>query len=585
MPSVRMEIGQANLIKAQAHSVYVSFSYSVEAVANIKKLPEKVRKYIVKEKKWEVNVAYLSQLLEVYKDFEITLVGDVHTDIKDAPVVALRKEFIDTELKGFEFKTKPFDHQIDGLMYGKEHPKFLLGDDPGLGKTKQAIDLAVSRKGQFKHCLIVCGVSSVKMNWLKEIEVHSNERGHILGSYTTRDGRLKDDGPLEYRLDDLESDLDEFFLITNIETFRAVSLKRKESSLSKQELTQKRILERVGELTRQGKIGMVIIDEIHKAKNPSSKQGKAIHQLYSHYKMALTGTPLVNSPLDLYNILKWLEAEEHSYKAFKEFYCELGSWGDIEGYKNLDHLQAKLQGVMLRRLKKDVLDLPPKIRQVEYVQLKGDQSKLYDGIRDELIKSIDELVLSPNPLAMLTRLRQVTSYPQILSDKIKESAKFERLEEMLEQIIETGEKAIIFSNWSKVTKAVRERLAKYNPAYIDGETSDRMAEVNKFQDDPSCSVAIGTIGAMGTGLTMTAASWVFFLDKPWNATTRDQAEDRAYRIGTKGTVNVVTFVVGGSVDEKIEDIIQEKGELSDAIVDAKYSNTEKSSLLRRLLGM
>jgi SNF2 family DNA or RNA helicase len=582
---VNLVIDKSVKFKKLPESLFVSFDYSIEALENVKKLPEEVRKYIPATRQWEVNLAYFNQVIENYAGYEINLIGNVETQLPEPPEVKERATFIDTELGDFNFKTKPFDHQVDGLMFGKKHPKFILGDEQGLGKTKQAIDLAVSRKGQFKHCLIVCGVNSVKFNWLKEIQIHSNETGHILGSYINTKGQLKDDGPLEYRLDDLESDLDDFFLITNIETFRQGPKTKKPESMSKQEQIQAKILDRVEELTRSGQIGMVIIDEIHKAKNPTSKQGKAIHRLMPHYKMALTGTPLMNSPLDLYNLLKWLEVENHSFQQFRNYYCTMGGYGgyEVQGYKNLEHLKNKLQGVMLRRLKKDALNLPPKIRQTEYVELEGSQAKLYKEIRDEIIDKIEELELSPNPLAVLTRLRQVTSYPQILSEKIAESAKMERMEEMIEELVENDQKAIVFSNWSQVTTAAKKRLAKYNPAYIDGSTKDRMAEVEKFQNDPSCKVIIGTIGAMGTGLTLTAAQTVFFLDKPWNAALMEQCEDRAHRIGTTGTVNIVSLVVEGSVDERIEELILEKADMSEALVDGKLNKLEKVQLIQRLL--
>jgi SNF2 family DNA or RNA helicase len=586
MRTVNMQVAKAEKLKGAPESVFVSFDYSMEAVSNVKKLPEEVRKYIPSDRKWEVSLAYINQLIENFQGFTINLKGKVETELPEPPEVKERKAFVDEKAAEFQFKTKPFDHQIDGIMFGRKNEKFILGDEQGLGKTFQALQLAVSRKHLFKHCLIVCGVNSVKFNWLKEIQMHTNETGHILGSYINTKGQLKDDGPLEYRLDDLESDLDDFFLITNIETFRQGPKNKKRESMSKQELTHANILDRIEELTRSGKIGMVIIDEIHKCKNPTSKQGLAIHRMMPHYKMALTGTPLMNSPMDLYNLLKWLEVENHSFHQFRNFYCVMGGWGgkEVQGYKNLTHLQDKLQNVMLRRLKKDVLNLPPKIRQTEYVELEGSQAKLYKQIRDEIIDKIEELELSPNPLAVLTRLRQVTSFPQVLTEKVTENAKFNRMEEMLEDITASGEKAIVFSNWSKVTTAVKKRLAKYNPAYIDGDTKDRMAEVEKFQNADSCKVIIGTIGAMGTGLTLTAATNVFFLDKPWNSALTEQAEDRAHRIGTTGTVNIYSLVVKDSVDERIEEIIAEKADMVDALVDGKVDKLDKLQLIQRLLG-
>lgn len=584
MTVIEMFIAPSTRITSEKESLYVKFDYNIEAVGIVKSL--NTRFYIPEKKIWEVPIYEINNVIDKFKDFDIKMVGRVQTDvvIQDKSQENSVK-FTENDLKDFKFKTKPFEHQIQGIIFGRNHPKFLLADEQGLGKTKQVIDLAVSRKGEFKHCLIVCGVNSTKHNWLREISIHSDESGHILGSYYDSKGRLKDDGPLEYRLDDLESDLDDFFLITNIETFREIPKNRKESSLSKQELTYKKILDRIEELTTNGTIGMVVIDEIHKVKNPNSRQGQAIHRLKSKYKVALTGTPIMNNPLDLYNILKWLDVEQHSFYQFKNFYCIHGGYGGYEilGYKNLAHLQNKLDSIMLRRRKEEVLDLPPKIRQTEYVEISGSQKKLYDLIRDEIINNIEEIKLSPNPLAVLTRLRQVTSYPQILSNSVKENAKMERLEELVEEITQNGHKAIIFSNWAEVTKAVKERLKKYNPAYIDGQVKDRMSQVTKFQEDESCKVIIGTIGAMGTGLTLNAASFVIFIDKPWSPADVEQAEDRAHRIGTKGTVNVITLCAKDTVDERIEEILSGKQDIVEALVERKSDKLRKLQLIEKLL--
>ena len=133
-------------------------------------------------------------------------------------------------------------------------------------------------------------------------------------------------------------------------------------------------------MCQSGKIGMVIIDEVHKCKNPTSQQGKALEKLDSYYRIALTGTPMMNSPVDLYNVLKWLGVEHHTYTAFKEYYCIFGTFGtnDIVGYKHLGELEELLNSVMLRRLKTDVLDLPDKIRSNIYIDMATDQKKIYN---------------------------------------------------------------------------------------------------------------------------------------------------------------------------------------------------------------
>lgn len=528
--------------------MFISFPYDINTVAKIKSLP--TRYYIPESKCWEVPVAQIDNVVQMFSDKEIKIVSN-EAKLNEKVEKAVK---FDNEMSiDFKFKTTPFEHQIESFKYALEYNKFLLADEQGLGKTKQAIDIAVNRKqvAKFKHCLIVCCVNSLKYNWMKEVEIHSDEKAKVLGARRNSKGVMKD-GSVADRLEDLRNLSDEFFIITNIETLR-----------------NKEIASELEKLTSNGTIGMTIIDEIHKCKNAQSQQGKAIHSLKSYFKLALTGTPLMNKPLDLYNTLKWLDAERSSFYAFRNRYCVMGGFGGYEvvGYKNLNELREKFKHVMLRRKKDEVLNLPPKVRSIEYVEMSSKQAQLYREVLRGIKANIQNIKLSPNPLAQLIRLRQVTAHTSILSETVHESAKFERMKEMIEELAESGQKAIVFSNWTEVVDRAVPELKQYNPAIITGNTQDRMAEVEKFQNDDSCKVIVGTIGAMGTGLTLTAASTVIFLDKPWNMANTEQAEDRAHRIGTSGTVNIITLVCKDTIDERIEEIIQEKAEMAKGLVE------------------
>lgn len=546
-------------VKLGKEALYIGFKYDMETVDKVKKLPK--RFYAPKTKEWEVPKRYLAQVLEVFHDYHIIMEGEVNTKVQQKIDKVARFEKVDTA--NYQFKTKPYDYQMESFKYAEEHTRFLLGDEQGLGKTKQAIDIAAARKHQFKHCLIVCGVNSLKFNWMKEVSIHSNENAHILGTRLKKRGDGLKEGSVKERLQDLTEGRDEFFLITNIETLR-----------------NKDIQAQLEKMTEDGTIGMTIIDEIHKAKNAQSSQGKAIHKLKSYYKMALTGTVLMNQPTDLYNVLKWLGEEQKAFYSFRNHYCVMGGYGGYEvvGYKNLDELQRRLEKVQLRRKKEDVLDLPPKVRVTDYVEMTGKQAKLYKDIKQEIISQIDDIKLDPNPLSQLIRLRQVTGHPASLDKDVTESAKMERMYDLVEENVSAGRKTIIFSNWTKMTGPAMEKLKEFNPAIITGNTKDRQAEVEKFQNDESCKVIVGTIGAMGTGLTLTAASNVIFLDKPWNMANTEQAEDRAHRIGTKGTVVITTLVAKNSIDERIEDLVHKKGKMADALVDGKYDLSKEEML-------
>ena len=553
---ISIQIKEAQKVNGDL-SAFISFPYDAELVGLMRN--QSSRFWHAANKEWEVPANKLLQIINSVKDKEITITGDYK---------ALAPKEVKIP-KGFQFKTNPFDHQIEGFEYGLKHDRFLLGDEQGLGKTKQVIDIAVAKKLSkgYKHCLIICGVNGLKWNWKSEIGTHSNETAHILGTKINSKGK-EVIGSSKDKLADLNKLPKDYFLITNVESLR-----------------DQDILKKVKELTQNGQIEMVAIDEIHKCKNPSSQQGKAILQVNPETRIAMTGTPLMNTPLDLYIVLKWLGFEKHSFFQFKKHYCVMGGYGGYEvvGYRNLGELQSNLESLMLRRLKKDALDLPEKFHSIEYVEMSSKQAKVYNEVKQEIKEQIDKIKVSNNPLAQLIRLRQATGFTGILSSQIKESAKLDRLEEIVEELVENGEKAIIFSNWTDMTGPTMERLKRFNPAIITGETKDRKGQQERFMTDSRCKVIIGTIGAMGTGLTLTAASTVIFLDSPWNRANKEQAEDRAHRIGTTSNVNIITIVCKDTIDERIEELIYKKGAMADALVDGKV-DLNKSEVIDYLLG-
>lgn len=556
-------------------SAFVSFNYDSDLVSIVKSLGTRV--YLPDSRCWEIPESSVPMLLNRLSSYDVRLTGVMEHDTKkkiDLP-------------EGFTFKTKPYDHQVEGVMYGLENDSFLLGDDQGLGKSKQIIDIAMCRKLKegMKHCLIICGINGTKYNWAEEVKIHSDEDSWVLGTRFTKRKPIKIiEGGTKEKLEDLENIPHQFFWITNIETLRGGAYKEGKGKSAKYRFP---IAEKIQELCDKGIIGMVAFDEAHKAKNPESMQGRALLSIHAPHPIPMSGTFFLNNPLDLYLPLKWAGFEDHSYYAYKQHYCVMGGFGgkEIVGYKNLDELRTMMATVMLRRTKGDVLDLPPKVHVNEYVELTPEQKKLYKEVKEQIVDNLDKIKLSPDPLSEMLRLRQVTGYPGLISSSVVTSAKMDRLEEIVEDIVESGEKAIIYSQWSEMTNYIRNRLKRFNPAYITGEVKaeERMAEVNRLQTDSNCKIIIGTIGAMGTGLTLTAAQTVIFMDEPWNRGIKDQAEDRAHRIGTTGTVRIVTLITKDTVDEGVYNLVQKKGRMADLIIDGKVEGRNVDSALSYLL--
>ena len=542
------------------HSMFITFDYDQKIVDVIREFPS--RAWDKEKKEWEVPFTKLGEFITKLSDYDFDITGEFVTLEKPKAVTP----------PGFKFKTTPFQHQVDGFNYGLQYDRWLLGDEQGLGKTKQVIDIAVAKKLQkgYKHCLIICGVNGLKWNWLNEIHTHSDENGWILGQrYKNRKLIIGSNADKLYDLTHLDA-ISDYFLITNVESMR-----------------DEAIVSQIAKYAKDKTIGIVAIDEVHKCKNPSSQQGKGILKVQPECRIAMTGTPLMNNPLDLYIILKWLGYEKHAFYAFKKHYCVFGGYGgyEIMGYRNLDELREQLDSIMLRRLKKDVLDLPEKTHINEYVEMTPKQEIIYKEVTAQIRANIDQIKMANNPLAELIRMRQATGYTGILSSTIKESAKLDRMEELVEEAVENGKKVVIFSNWTQMTDVICDRLIEYSPAVITGNISDNMRQtmVNEFQNNDNCKVIIGTIGAMGTGLTLTAGTVEIFMDEPWNRANKEQAEDRCHRVGTKENVTIYTLICKGTIDERINELVEKKGAMADALVDGKRA-IDKSELLEFLIG-
>jgi len=557
---IRIQIDKAKKCNSK-YSLYITFDFDMRIVNAIREFPSKF--WDPDNKIWELPFNKLGEFVKSVDWTEIEITGQYISLEKPKAVI----------LEGFEFKTNPYEHQIVGFNFGLNNDKWLLGDEMGLGKTKQVIDIAVAKKLSkgYTHCLIICGVNGLKWNWQNEVYTHSNEEAYILGQRITR-GRTVIGSNADKLTDVMTLATNPaYFIITNVETLR-----------------DENIALELQKLCNTGVIGMVAFDECHKAKNPTTQQGKGILKLQADTMIAMTGTPLMNNPFDLYIILKWLGYEKHAFGAFKRHYGEFGGFGGYEvvGYKNLEELQERLDEIMLRRKKEEVLDLPEKTYIDEYVEMSNDQKKIYDEVTSDVRSHIDQIKMAPNPLAELIRMRQATGYTGILSSVIQESAKIDRLEELVAEARDNGEQVVIFSNWQQMTDAIYARLNKkfLHVSQITGDTkdSDRQHIVDEFQSG-KIKILIGTTGAMGTGLTLTAGTIEIFVDEPWNKALKEQAVDRCHRIGQKNNLTIYTLMCRNTIDEKIHQLVEKKGAMADVLIDGNITKENSREILDFLL--
>ncbi len=326
----------------------------------------------------------------------------------------------------------------------------------------------------------------------------------------------------------------------------------------------------------------VVVDEAQNIKNPQAAQTRAILKLSAPHKLALTGTPVENRLRDLWSIFNFLNpgylGKEAQFR--KSFEVPIHKSNDTE---RSDTLKKLVEPFILRRVKTDkriIDDLPDKIEQKMYCTLTPEQASLYEAIVKDVSEQLNDaegmqrrgLILST-----LLRLKQICNHPaQFLQDGSvftpERSHKLERLGEMVEEVIDSGESALIFTQFTEIGDALMkhfEHVKHYNTYYLHGGTNiarrDQM--VAMFQDpETEPSLFILSLRAGGVGLNLTKANHVFHFDRWWNPAVEDQATDRAFRIGQRKNVFVHKFVAMGTMEERIDAMIEDKKRLSSLVM-------------------
>ena len=600
----------------QKQDIYeIRFKYNPEILYLVKNVPG--RRYVPEQKYWTIPVDRLGFLIRQFKgtpyENDLKIYSAEHIDENATLDPTNTNAIPDVDISKIKLYVKEgysvFQHQKDFMKFAIDRQNrglysgFIVGDEMGAGKTLEGINLALYNKNynKLKHCLIICCVNSAKYNWVDDIIKHTNGEftPYLLGSRLKRDGTVRTDTGSAEKLEDLKcghmyGKKDQpplpFFLIINIEAFHY----RKDRRYL--------IRERLTTLLNKGYIGMVILDEVHKNCSPSSRQGKQILKLKKDCTakvewLPMTGTPIVNKPTDVFTPLKLIDG--HTYKDYRSWcqhFCVYGGFGgyDIIGYKNIPELKRMLQGNMLRRLKSQVLDLPPKLHTIEYVENTTYQDKLYKEVLKDTIAHREEILGAVNPLVKLLKLRQVNGSPELVDtslsiDKsyLSKNSKMSRLIELVDTILANGEKVVIFSNWVESLRTIYKFLARDHEVCCYTGTmkqDEREADKKRFIEDPECKIMIGTVGALGTSHTLTVANNVIFYDLPWNPATMEQAEDRCHRTGTTSTVNIYSIITKDTVDEKVYKLIQDKDGISKFIVDNVMSFKNHPELFDILFG-
>lgn len=342
----------------------------------------------------------------------------------------------------------------------------------------------------------------------------------------------------------------------------------------------------------------IIADEVHRAKNRKAQQTRALKQIKTLYRTGMSGTPVVNRPDEYWSILNWLYPNQfRSYWKFYNKYVESVTefnkgrqYRRILGPKNLDLLQAEVKPFTVRRRKQDVLkDLPDKYYTTIKVDLAPTQRRVYRQMADDMIAWIgqheDEVLPAPVVIAQLTRLQQfAVAYAEFDSKtgRIRLSEPSSKLDALMEVLDDTEDQVVVFSRFKQLITLLGRRLEDRSVPYVSltGDTPNegRGGLVQKFQAGEA-RLFIGTIGAGGIGITLTAASTVVFLDRDWSPALNAQAEDRLHRIGQKNAVQVIDIMARNTIDLGRQQRLNQKWEWIRAILgDTKLEQQTRISL-------
>lgn len=469
-------------------------------------------------------------------------------EIEEISLPPLSQEEIDS------FKLKPFDHQIEAINFGLKHPKWLLLDSMGLGKTSEMIWLAetLHKRGLIDHCLVICGVDSLRQNWKSEIQKFSDLPVLVLGERINRNGRIVYD-TIPKRVEQLKNDIEEFFVVVNITTIR-----------------DDKIIEALRK--SKNKFGMICFDEAHRA-TKGSQQGSNLLKLDSDFKVAATGTLLVNSPISAYLALAWTGNDQATLTNFKAQYCDFGGFNNsqVVGYRNLEYLKDEIDHCSLRRTFEQVRgNMPKKTIDYEIVEPDERQRKFYEAIKAGVKEEANKIELkASNMLALTTRLRQATTAPSVLTTEDIGSTKIDRAVELAEELLESGEKVIIMSTMKEPVYELATKLKRFRPLLGTGDQDEGLAQYNidTFRNSGDFNLLIGTTAKIGTGFSMPECHYLIFVDQPWTWSTFSQCTDRIYRITSDQAVYIKVLLTQDTIDERVRQIVETKKDLADYLVD------------------
>jgi SNF2 family DNA or RNA helicase len=433
------------------------------------------------------------------------------------------------EMESLCFPFLPFGYQLDGIAFLYPRHEAILADEMGLGKTMQAITALrlLFSQGQIRRTLLVCPKPLIS-NWQREFTLWAPElpvtivegnqsRRHWLWQHAT-----------------------EGVLLANYE-----SLVRDHRQVT----------------AIDPALDVMILDESQRIKNRTGTTNRVICSVPRKRSWALTGTPIENSTEDLVGIFDFV------------------SPGCLRSQMKASTMRTAVDDYVLRRTKDQVLaDLPPKLYRDAHVVLTPEQLTSYQLAENEgvvRLKDLQQELTIQHVFELVLRLKQICNFDPLTGA----STKFDRLRADLEECVASGRKAIVFSQWVRTIEQLRDGLGEYGPLEYHGKIPFRKREnvIEQFRSDPNHHVLLMSYGAGSVGLNLQFAGYVFLFDRWWNPAVEDQAINRVHRVGTTAPVTITRFLAMGTIEQRIDQVLEEKRELFHSVFDPESKPAKPGS--------
>ena len=529
------------LITKQGNKFLISFKYKPNLVDQVKGLPG--RGWDPVNKCWSVPEVYEAHVRKFAQAHGFRFSEEIADE-----VIGVAPELPELQVN-IPLKLNLFPYQAKGVAYALEKKKVIIGDQPGLGKTAQAI-ATITAANAFP-CLVIAP-SSLKINWQREWQMWTDKKAMILNDNVKQNFHLF-----------WSSGLCDVF-ITNYESLKKYFV----LSINKPTEKAKLRLDHIKFKTQMTDIfKSVIIDESHRVKSTGTQQTKFTKGIATgkEYILALTGTPVVNKPKDLISQLGIIEklGRLGGYQKFVKRYC--GGTNEASNLRELNYL-LNLH-CFYRRDKQEVLkDLPAKMRQV--ISCDITTRKEYAVAEANLVKYLMDYKNATDEQIERSLRGEIMVTIGILKN-ISARGKLNDVYEFIDDILESEEKLVIFAHLKEVIAAIKKQFPNAVTVTGDDSQASRQYAIDSFQNNPEKTLIICSIKAAGVGLTLTASSRVAFVELPWTAADCDQCEDRCHRIGQKDSVTASYFLGSDTIDEKIYQIIQRKRDIASTITGSQ----------------